>query len=120
MASTLSFPSITGLITTSSKHSKQSQRIRLFPLQQLFLPSSSKLCLSRKLSSSWSSSAASVPHAATEEVPSKSLISDCDKDSQTNNSTLSSSKLVLVVGGSGGVGNGPFLSSVFFFFNIFP
>ncbi|KAL3828224.1 hypothetical protein ACJIZ3_017026 [Penstemon smallii] len=79
---------------------KRPQTIPLFPPLPLYSPYF-QYSLTRKLPPSSSSSPRS--NAVSEQVV-ESLISDSNQDSQNSPSTPSSSKLVLVIGGTGGVG----------------
>uniref|UniRef100_A0A6N2MI04 NAD(P)-binding domain-containing protein n=1 Tax=Salix viminalis TaxID=40686 RepID=A0A6N2MI04_SALVM len=96
MASSLSFTAIPDFPLTLAKFSNHPQRIHPFPL--LPLDTSSKCFASsrRRVTSPL------VAHAVKEKVIDQSPNSEAALDSETT--TPSSSKLVLVVGGSGGVG----------------
>ncbi|KAJ6315615.1 hypothetical protein OIU78_018979 [Salix suchowensis] len=96
MASSLSFTAIPDFPLTLAKFSNHPQRIHPFPL--LPLDTSSKCFASsrRRVTSPL------VAHAVKENVIDQSPNSEAALDSETT--TPSSSKLVLVVGGSGGVG----------------
>ncbi|KAJ6299505.1 hypothetical protein OIU76_020468, partial [Salix suchowensis] len=94
MASSLSFTAIPDFPLTLAKFSNHPQRIHPFPL--LPLDTSSKCFASsrRRVTSPL------VAHAVKEKVVDQSPNSEATLDSETT--TPSSSKLVLVVGGSGG------------------
>ncbi|KAA8549841.1 hypothetical protein F0562_001525 [Nyssa sinensis] len=98
MASRFSFTPITDLLVCSEKFPKPPQRTPLFPIPPLKY-SSGYRCFSSISSSRGLSS--SVCHAVKEEVI-QSSNSESAQDSQTT--SPASSKHVLVVGGSGGVG----------------
>ncbi|XP_058199207.1 sanguinarine reductase-like isoform X2 [Rhododendron vialii] len=97
MASKLSFSPITDLSLPSDVFPKPPQRIPIFPHLPL------NLCAGYHCSKSISSSSrVSVCHAVKEQQVIQSPNSDLTQNSQTD--PPASSKLVLVVGGSGGVG----------------
>lgn len=121
MASSLSFPPVTDLPISSKFFPKPCQRVPTLPLHLLYSSSGHSFfghiasSFTRKVSPSPSSlsspplsSPAPISDAVTEEGV-EFPTSDSCQDSQNNPLTSSSSKLVLVVGGSGGVGINYFL-----------
>ncbi|XP_059668964.1 sanguinarine reductase [Cornus florida] len=100
MASKLSFTPITELPVCSEKFPKPPQRIPLSPLLQSS-SSSGYRCFTIISSSRARVSSSSLCHAVKEELI-QSPNSESTRDSQTT--SPASTKLILVVGGSGGVG----------------
>ncbi|KAF9665622.1 hypothetical protein SADUNF_Sadunf16G0142200 [Salix dunnii] len=96
MASSLSFTATTDFPLTLTKFSNHTQGVHPFPLLPLNTSSKCFASSRRRVTSPL------VAHAVKEKVIDQSPNSEATLDSETT--TPSSSKLVLVVGGSGGVG----------------
>ncbi|KAL0371070.1 UNVERIFIED_CONTAM: putative protein, chloroplastic [Sesamum angustifolium] len=99
MASRLSLPPITDLPLSRKAFTTHSGAVNLFPLLPLNSPHL-RYSIRREVPQL---SSASRLNAVSEQVV-ESVTSDSTQDSQSADSPPSSSKLVLVVGGSGGVG----------------
>ncbi|KAG8388959.1 hypothetical protein BUALT_Bualt02G0179500 [Buddleja alternifolia] len=99
MASKLSLTAITDLSISRINCTKRPQRVPLFPISSPPFHYSFK----RKLQPPPSSSSVSRSNVVSEQVI-ESITTDSTQDSETTPSAPSSTKLVLVVGGTGGVG----------------